>query len=130
MATPPDTKPLPAPTPQQPEVPIPNPDDHPEQDWPIDPTASAAPEATNMVQEDEDAQSQTVASAVSSSRADDFGLSDSDKVGSGAPDDDVPDLVDHMRGMVRSGQIDMDAYRGERNDDDEDGTLGPAADEE
>ena len=35
--------------------------------------------------------------------------------------DDVPDLVDTMNAMNRSGQIDMDAYAGEPAMDDEDG---------
>ena len=30
-----------------------------------------------------------------------------------------------MRQMERSGRIDMDAYRGERSDDDEEEELGP-----
>ena len=38
--------------------------------------------------------------------------------------DDAQDVVDHMNQMERSGQIDMDAYRDERNDDDEAGMLG------
>ena len=47
------------------------------------------------------------------------------KVSSGDPSDDVQDLVDHMTQMERSGQIDMDAYRGERSDDDDEDELGP-----
>ena len=117
---------IPEPQPQPPEIPVPDPDDHPEREEPISPSADFPPETVNLPQEDEDAQSQTVAAAASSSAADDFGLEDSEKVGSGEPDDDVQDLVDHMQAMVRSGQIDMDAYRGERNDDDEEGALGPA----
>lgn len=35
--------------------------------------------------------------------------------------DDVPDLVDTMNAMNRSGRIDMDAYAGEPAMDDEDG---------
>ena len=130
---------IPEPQPQPPEIPIPDPDDHPAQDEPIEPKADAplidpapdyAPETVNPPQEDEEAQSQSFAAASSSASADDFGLEDSEKVSSGDDDDDVQDLVDHMHDMVNSGRIDMDAYRGERNDDDEDGTLGPAADEE
>lgn len=45
-------------------------------------------------------------------------------------DNDVQDLVDHMHDMVRSGHIDMDAYRGERSDDDEEGALGPAGEDD
>ncbi|MDR6832703.1 MULTISPECIES: hypothetical protein [unclassified Sphingopyxis] len=80
-----------------------------------------APEATNREQDDEDAQAQTVAAAARHERP----LADSTKVGSGEASDDVQDLVDHMNQMERSGRIDMDAYRGERSDDDEDGELGP-----
>jgi hypothetical protein len=92
---------------------------------PIDPAADLPPETVNLSQEDEQAQSQSVAAAASSQSADDFGLDDSEKVASDNPDDDVQDLVDHMHDMVRSGRIDMSAYRGERNDDDEEGAFGP-----
>jgi hypothetical protein len=126
MATIPETGPQPA----LPDIPVPDPGDHPERERPIAPDAELAPEATNLSQDDEDAQSQTVAAAAGPESADDFGLSESDKVGSGEPDDDVQDLVDHMHAMVRSGQIDMDAFRGERNDDDEDGALGPGGEDD
>ncbi|NIJ35479.1 DNA-directed RNA polymerase delta subunit [Sphingopyxis panaciterrae] len=81
---------------------------------------SEAPEALNREQQDEEAQAQTVAEAARRERR----LEDSDKVKSGDESDDAQDLVDHMRQMERSGRIDMDAYRGERSDDDEDGELG------
>jgi len=38
--------------------------------------------------------------------------------------DDVPDLVDTMNAMIRSGQIDNGAYEGEPMMDDEEGMLG------
>jgi len=38
--------------------------------------------------------------------------------------DDVPDLVDKMNEMVRSGRIDNDAYAGEPSHDDEEDILG------
>ncbi|PZU58635.1 MAG: hypothetical protein DI547_09605 [Sphingobium sp.] len=38
--------------------------------------------------------------------------------------DDVPDLVEKMNEMQRSGRIDNDAYYGEPMMDDEDGWLG------
>lgn len=79
-----------------------------------------APEALNREQQDEEAQAQTVAEAARRERR----LEDSSKVRSGDETDDAQDLVDHMRQMERSGRIDMDAYRGERSDDDEDGELG------
>ena len=80
-----------------------------------------APEAVNREQRDDEAQAQSVAEDAQSSRR----LADSDKTPSQGPDDDSQDLVDHMRQMERSGRIDMDAYRGERSDDDEEGELGP-----
>lgn len=38
--------------------------------------------------------------------------------------DDVPDVVDRMEEMVRSGHIDNDAFEGEPVDDDEEDSLG------
>ena len=63
-------------------------------------------------------------------RDDDYGLDDTTKDTSGDEEDDSQDLVDHMKDMLHSGRIDMDAYRGERNDDDEDGMLGPSGDDD
>ncbi|HWW59489.1 MAG TPA: hypothetical protein VN047_21550 [Sphingopyxis sp.] len=80
-----------------------------------------APEALNREQQDEEAQAQSVAEAARRETR----LADSDKARSGDANDDVQDLVDHMHQMERSGRIDMDAYRGERSDDDEDDELGP-----
>ena len=80
-----------------------------------------APEALNREQQDEEAQAQSVAEAARRETR----LADSDKARSGDASDDVQDLVDHMHQMERSGRIDMDAYRGERSDDDEDEELGP-----
>ncbi|NIJ17507.1 hypothetical protein [Sphingobium vermicomposti] len=39
--------------------------------------------------------------------------------------DDTPDLVERMEGMNRSGRIDMDAFAGEPQMDDEEDSLGP-----
>lgn len=63
-------------------------------------------------------------------RADDRS-EDSEKVASGVSvmPLDEPDLVDRMEQMVSSGQIDTDAFAGERNDDDEESELGELADE-
>jgi len=121
MATAPDS-------PHQPEVPLPPAGDEPSPDRPIEPEAVLPPETMNMPQEDEAAQAQTVANGAVGRGTDNFGLEDSTKVSSGEPDDDVQDLVDHMQDMVRSGRIDMGAFRDERNDDDEDGALGPSGD--
>lgn len=93
-------------------------------------TAELAPENDNSEQEDEDAQAQTLADEALGRGADDSGLSDSEKVSSGDDGDDVQDLVDRMRQMDSSGRIDLDAYRGERNDDDEEGLLGPEGEDD
>lgn len=85
------------------------------------PSNDEAPEALNREQDDEEAQAQTVAEAARRERP----IEDSDKARSGDETDDVQDLVDHMHQMERSGRIDMDAYRGERSDDDKDQELGP-----
>ncbi|WP_421839080.1 hypothetical protein [Novosphingobium sp.] len=127
---------IPDPNPDPPEVPLPDPDDHPERDEPIEPRMAPPgadplpPETVNQSQEDEDAQSQTLAAASSGRDAADFVLEDSDKTPAQDEEDDVQDLVDHMHDMVRSGRIDMDAYRGERNDDDEDGMFGPGGEDD
>ena len=95
--------------------------DTPRKPEPSEAQASEAPEAFNREQQDEEAQAQSVAEAARRARRQE----DSDKARSGDERDVVQDLVDHMRQMERSGVIDMDAYRGERSDDDEDDVLGP-----
>lgn len=127
---------IPDPTEDPPEVPIPDPGDHPEPDAPIEPQMAVpgpealAPETVNRSQEDEDAQSQTLAAAAGGHDSADFALEDSEKTPAQGEEDDVQDLVDHMHAMVRSGRIDMDAYRGERSDDDEDGMFGPSGEDD
>jgi hypothetical protein len=81
-----------------------------------------APEAHNSEQDDEGAQAQTLAEEALHRRGE--GLSDTEKVSRGEPDDGTPDLVDHMNQMASSGRIDMSAFRGERSDDDEEGIYG------
>jgi hypothetical protein len=93
-------------------------------------TEDLAPENQNVEQDDEDSQAQTLADEELGRGSDDFELEDSDKVPTGEESDDVEDLVDHMRQMERSGRIDNDAFRGERNDDDEEGLYGEDADED
>ena len=83
--------------------------------------AADAPDAHNREQDDEEAQAQSVAEAARHARLQEG----SDKAPGGDETEDAQDLVDHMRQMERSGVIDMDAYRGERSDDDEDDELGP-----
>ncbi len=89
-----------------------------------------APETVNREQDDEDTQAQSVADEALDRATAPFGLSDTEKVSSGDDSDDAQDLVDHMRQMESSGRIDMDAFRGERNDDDEEGMLGDAAEDD
>jgi len=91
-----------------------------------DPKQTNAPEAVNREQDDEETQAHSVADAARTERP----LADSDKLKTGDETDDVQDVVDHMHQMERSGRIDMDAYRGERSDDDEPGQLGPGGDED
>ncbi|MBV1689613.1 hypothetical protein KRR38_18475 [Novosphingobium sp. G106] len=95
-----------------------------------DQTEELAPENQNSEQDDEDSQAQTFADEALGRSSDDFGLDDTEKVSTGEDSDDVEDLVDHMNQMVRSGRIDNDAYRGERNDDDEDDMYGEDGEED
>lgn len=80
-----------------------------------------APEAHNTEQDDEGAQAHTVASDAATLRG--------DPTASVKPDTtEVPDLVDHMRDMETTGRIDMSAFEGEPNMDDEDETYGAGHD--
>ena len=88
------------------------------------------PETVGDEQEDESTQSQSVAREALDRATSTLGLGDSEKVTNGDDDDDVQDLVDHMRQMETSGIIDMSAFRGERNDDEEEGRYGEDAEEE
>lgn len=95
-----------------------------------DQTEELAPENRNSEQDDEDSQAQTFADEALGRSSDGFGLDDTEKVPTGEESDDVEDLVDHMNQMVRSGRIDNSAYRGERNDDDEEDLYGEEAEED
>jgi hypothetical protein len=88
-------------------------------------TEDLAPENQNFEQDDEGSQAQTFADDALGRSSDDFGLEDSEKVPTGGDGDDVPDLVDHMRQMERSGRIDHDAFRGERSDPDRNPPVRP-----
>ena len=85
------------------------------------------PDAQNAEQDDEGSQAQDVA-------ADALARGNGPREGSGSEHgghtnpaqiipDDVQDLVDHMEDMDRSGRIDMGAFDGEDNMDDEDGSI-------
>ncbi len=105
----------------------------PTPDAPTDQSADARPndrlQSDNREQEDESAQAQTVAddairgagdAQVKNEQSEHGGRTNPAQI---VPDDEQ-DVVDHMEQMERSGQIDMGAYRGERNDDDEPEMLG------
>ena len=95
--------------------------------------ATLPPEAHNESQDDEGEQAQSLADEALGRRQgyDDADLDESERVPGGhtpALGDEesgsAPDLVDTMKAMVRGGRIDMGAFRGERNDDDEESGLG------
>ena len=85
-----------------------------------------APELRNREQQDEGSQTQTVADEALNAGARDPSPLDSikDDNDSGIMDDSTQDLVDHMRDMEQSGRIDMSAYRGEPNHDDNEDKYG------
>jgi hypothetical protein len=79
-----------------------------------------APETHNDEQDDRLSQAQAIAEEARN-RAGERSPLDSTKVRSGIDEDSTQDLIDHMRDMEQSGRIDMDAYAGEENlDDNED----------
>lgn len=81
-----------------------------------------APEAHNSEQDDEQSQAQTVADQANALRK-------GDPTASVKRDTtETPDLVDHMRDMEVSGRIDMGAFEGEPNMDDEDDRYGEGHD--
>lgn len=90
--------------------------------------ANIAPEVDEDSDE-EQAQAQTLADDLVRRKADEQSGEDSEHGPGDVPlgTEDVQDTVDHMQQMQSSGIIDNDAYRGERNDDDESYMLGDAA---
>ncbi len=82
-------------------------------------------------QEDEDTQAQTVADEALDG-VDERSPLDSVKDDSGLEDVDAPDLIDRMKQMESSGNIDMAAFDGEETMDDLENRYGSrnAADEE
>ena len=94
------------------------------------PSAEEAPELHNAEQDDELGQAQTVADEALRGASRDASPLDSvrnDEPGE-VMDDSSQDLIDKMRDMEQSGRIDMGAYRGEPNLDDEDETYGEGHD--
>ncbi|MGN6498947.1 MAG: hypothetical protein ACTHKM_02210 [Tsuneonella sp.] len=84
------------------------------------------PAGHNDEQDDEGSQAQTV--AADAQHRPHGSPTESTKVpgGSGLMDDSTQDLVDHMRDMESSGIIDMHAYDGEPNLDDNEDKYGEA----
>ena len=85
-----------------------------------------APELHNGEQDDEGEQAQTLAAEALGSNPRDYGSpTESVKVnGSNLEEDSTQDLIDHMRDMEQSGRIDMGAYLGEDNMDDNEDKYG------
>jgi len=101
-------------------------------DRPRQNSAEEAPELHNAEQDDELGQAQTVADEALAGGARAASPLDSlkpDEPGE-VMDDSSQDLIDKMRDMEQSGRIDMGAYRGEPNHDDEDETYGDVDDED
>ena len=88
--------------------------------------STLAPETHNSEQDDEQSQAQTIANEARGRGAGDGGSpTESTKRRSANSDgDSTQDLVDHMRDMESSGRIDMGAYRGEDNMDDNEDKYG------
>jgi hypothetical protein len=93
-------------------------------------SAEEAPELHNAEQDDELGQAQTIADEALAGGARDASPLDSVKSDDEGEvmDDSSQDLIDKMRDMEQSGRIDMGAYRGEPNHDDEDETYGEELD--
>ena len=88
------------------------------------PSSDDAPEMHNDEQDDEPSQAQSIAEEARNQDAESSPL-DSIKVNSGIDDDSTQDLIDHMRDMEQSGRIDMDAFAGEENLDDNEDKYDP-----
>ena len=86
--------------------------------------ADLAPETHNDEQDDHLSQAQDVAEDARNKDGEASPL-DSIKVGGGIDGTDSQDLIDKMRDMEQSGRIDMGAYRGEPNLDDNEDKYGP-----
>ena len=85
-----------------------------------------APETHNDEQDDERMQAQTVASQAQQEQLQSPTESEKGPHSSGLMGDSTQDTIDHMRDMESSGRIDMDAYAGEPNHDDNVDKYGEA----
>ena len=87
--------------------------------------SNLAPETHNDEQDDHRSQAQEVAEqAMGSSAQRSPTESAKDPNESGLMGDSTQDVIDHMRDMEGSGRIDMSAYAGEPNHDDDDDKYG------
>ena len=84
------------------------------------------PELNNAEQDDEPEQAQTVAAQALAGAAQQASPLDSTKADEPGEimDDSTQDLIDHMRDMEQSGRIDMSAFAGEPNHDDNEDKYG------
>lgn len=89
-------------------------------------TDALAPENENSEQVDAPAQAQNVAQDAITRATSVLGT-DSTHLESAFNAPDAQDLVDHMKQMDHSGTIDMSAFAGEPNHDDEDDKYGKDA---
>lgn len=92
-------------------------------------TSDLAPETRNAEQDDAPEQAQTLAAEALANESGRTSPTESARHTSDADfsDDDTQDVVDHMRDMENSGRIDMDAFDGEDNHDDNEDKYGPGA---
>lgn len=88
--------------------------------------ADLAPETHNDEQDDQREQAQQVAEEAEGQTPATSSPLDSERVNRGIEGNSEQDLVDRMRDMEQSGRIDMDAYRGEPNLDDNEDKYGSA----
>ena len=91
--------------------------------------AALAPETHNDEQDDHRSQAQEVAEQARETTSETGSPTESVKSdnSSGLMGDSTQDTIDHMRDMESSGRIDMDAYKGEPNHDDNVDKYGEAA---
>lgn len=90
--------------------------------------AELAPETHNDEQDDHRSQAEEVAEQARSTTTEARSPTESTKSenSSGLMNDSTQDTIDHMRDMESSGRIDMSAYSGEPNMDDNEGKYGEA----
>jgi hypothetical protein len=91
--------------------------------------ADQAPELHNDEQDDHLSQAQEVAEEARNKDGQHSPL-DSVKVNGGIEDNSAQDVIDHMRDMEQSGRIDMGAFEGEPNMDDNEDKYGRRSEED